>query len=195
MADPLGADVVLPRLRGRFGREYTFVERCESTQRLLPDDAPEGAVAVADEQTAGRGRLGREWVAPAGSSLLASVVLRPDVPTANLPELSLVAGRAVAQALAELVGVLPDVKWPNDVLLNGRKVAGILAEARDGRVVLGFGINVSQSADELPGRPTHPATSVLLETGRKVPRVDVLAAVLEQLEREYDAWVETYRLR
>ncbi len=195
MADPLGSDVVLPRLRGRFGREYVFVERCESTQRLLAEDAPEGAVAATDEQTAGRGRLGREWVAPAGSSLLASIVLRPEVPTANLPELSLVAGRAVAQALAEVAGVEPEVKWPNDVLVDGRKVAGILAEARDGRVVLGIGINVSQSEDELPQRPTHPATSLLLETGRTVPRAELLAAVLDRLEHEYDDWVAGYRRR
>jgi BirA family transcriptional regulator, biotin operon repressor / biotin---[acetyl-CoA-carboxylase] ligase len=195
MADPLGSDVVLPRLRGRFGREYVFVDRCESTQRLLAEDAPDGAVAATDEQTAGRGRLGREWVAPSGSSLLASIVLRPDVPTANLPELSLVAGRAVAKALAEVAGVEPEVKWPNDVLVDGRKVAGILAEARDGRVVLGIGINVSQSAAELPQRPTYPATSLLLETGRTVPRADLLAAVLDRLEHEYDEWVAGYRRR
>jgi BirA family transcriptional regulator, biotin operon repressor / biotin---[acetyl-CoA-carboxylase] ligase len=195
IADPLASDVVLPKLRGRFGRDYLFVERCESTQRLLPEDAPEGAVAATDEQTAGRGRLGREWVAPAGSSLLASVVLRPEVPTANLPELSLVAGRSVAQALAELAGVAPEVKWPNDVLVNGRKVAGILAEARDARVVLGIGVNVSQSADELPQRPAYAATSLLLETGRTVPRADLLAAVLDRLEREYDDWVAGYRRR
>ena len=88
MADSLAADAVLPRLRGRFGCDYTFVERCDSTQRLLPEDAPEGAVAATDEQTAGRGRLGRAWLAPPGSSILASIVLRPDVPTARLAELS-----------------------------------------------------------------------------------------------------------
>ena len=189
MDDPLDADIVLPKLRGRFGREYTFVERCESTQRLLADDAPEGAVAATNEQTAGRGRLGREWLAPAGSSLLASIVLKPAVPTANLPELSLVAGRAVAQALPKPA----EVKFPNDVLLNGRKVAGILAEAREGRVVLGIGINVSQSAGELPERPVNPATSLLIETGRTFPRADLLVDVLERLEREYDAWVARYR--
>jgi BirA family biotin operon repressor/biotin-[acetyl-CoA-carboxylase] ligase len=193
MADSLAADAVLPRLRGRFGREYTFVERCDSTQRLLPEDAPEGAVAVADEQTAGRGRLGRAWVAPPGSSVLASIALRPDVPTARLAELSVVAGRACAAAIAELTGLEPTVKWPNDVLIQGRKVAGILAEAREGRVVLGVGVNVAQREGELPERAEHPATSLLLETGTVVARAELLAAVLDHLEREYDAWVAAYR--
>jgi BirA family biotin operon repressor/biotin-[acetyl-CoA-carboxylase] ligase len=193
MADSLAADAVLPRLRGRFGREYTFVERCDSTQRLLPEDAPEGAVAATDEQTAGRGRLGRTWLAPPGSSVLASVALRPDVPTARLAELSVVAGRACAAAIAELTGLEPTVKWPNDVLVAGRKVAGILAEAREGRVVLGVGINVTQREGELPERAEHPATSLLLETGTVLSRAELLAAVLDHLEREYDAWVAAYR--
>lgn len=193
MTDSLAAEAVLPLLRGRFGRPYLHVERCESTQRLLPDDAPEGAVATTDEQTAGRGRLGREWVAPPGSSVLASIALRPAVPTEKLAELSLVAGRAVALALAEFAQVAPEVKWPNDVLIGGRKVAGILAEAREGRVVLGIGVNVLQTEDELPTRAQHPATSLLLATGRHVPRAELLAAVLDHLEREHDAWVAGYR--
>ncbi len=193
MPDSLAPEAVLPRLRGRFGRDYTVVERCDSTQRLLPENAPEGAVAATDEQTAGRGRLGRAWVAPARSSVLTSVALRPDVPTANLAELSVVAGRACAAAIAELTGLAPQVKWPNDVLVDGRKVAGILAEAREGRVVLGVGINVSQREDELPARADHPATSLLLETGVAVPRAELLAALLDHLEREYDAWVGSYR--
>jgi BirA family biotin operon repressor/biotin-[acetyl-CoA-carboxylase] ligase len=191
--DSLAPETLLPLLKGRFGRSYTYVEHCESTQRLLANDAPEGAVAATDEQTAGRGRLGRDWVAPPGSSVLASVALRPDVPTASLPELSLVAGRACAQALAEVAEVVPETKWPNDVLVGGRKVAGILAEAREGRVVLGIGINVLQSADELPPRAPYPATSLLLETGRRIPRADLLASLLDHLEREYDAWVSSYR--
>lgn len=193
MADSLAPDDVLPRLRGRFGRDYTYVEWCDSTQRLFAEDAAEGAVAATDEQTEGRGRLGRTWVAPAGSSVLASIALRPDMPTANLAELSVVAGRACAAAIAELTGLAPEVKWPNDVLIEGRKVAGILAEAREGRVVLGIGINVSQSQEALPVRPQHPATSLLLETGSVVPRAELLAAFLDHLEREYDAWVRSYR--
>lgn len=193
MTDSLAAETLLPLLRGRFGRPYLHVERCESTQRLLADDAPEGAVAATDEQTAGRGRLGREWVAPPGSSVLASIALQPAVPTDKLAELSLVAGRACALALAEVVQIVPEVKWPNDVLIGGRKVAGILAEAREGRVVLGIGINVLQTEDELPTHTQHPATSLLLETNRRIPRAELLAAVLDHLEREHDAWVDRYR--
>lgn len=191
MPHSLAAESVVPRLRGRFGRPYRFVERCASTQRLLAEDAPEGAVAVADEQSEGRGRLGRSWAAPAGTSLLASVALRPAVPTAHLAELSVVAGRACAAAIAELTGLAPEVKWPNDVLVEGRKVAGILAEAREGRVVLGVGVNVSQRRDELPERTEFPATSLALE-GAPVDRAELLAALLDHLEREYDAWVGLY---
>ena len=193
MPDSLVPETLVPLLRGRFGRPYTFVEQCESTQRLLAEDAPEGAVAAADEQTEGRGRLGRAWLAPPASSVLASVVLRPPVPTAKLAELSVVAGRACAQAIAELTGLEPEVKWPNDVLVGGRKVAGILAEAREGRVVLGVGINVTQREEELPPRTQFPATSLRLEAGPAVPRAELLAAVRDHLEREYDAWVATYR--
>ena len=193
MNDSLAPETLVPLLRGRFGRPYTYVERCESTQRLLSDDALEGAVAATDEQTAGRGRLGRDWVAPPGSSVLASVALVPDVPTARLAELSVVAGRACAQAIAEVAEVVPLTKWPNDVLVGGRKVAGILAEAREGRVTLGIGINVLQTVGELPQRAQYPATSLLIETGRRIPRAELLAALLDQLEREYDAWVGGYR--
>jgi BirA family biotin operon repressor/biotin-[acetyl-CoA-carboxylase] ligase len=193
MADSLAPDAVLPLLRGRFGRDYTYVARCASTQRLLAEDAAEGTVAAADEQTEGRGRLGRTWVAPAGTAVLASIALQPDVPTAKLAELSVVAGRACASAIVELTELAPEVKWPNDVLIEGRKVAGILSEARGGRVVLGIGINVSQGASALPVRPQYPATSLLLETGGIVPRAELLAAFLDHLEREYDAWVDSYR--
>jgi len=141
--DALSPENVAPLLRGRFGRPYAYFERCESTQRELAADAPEGAVAVAEEQTSGRGRLGRRWHAAPRTSVLASVNLRPDVPTRRLPELSLVGGAAVAEAIAAETGLRPEVKFPNDVLIGGRKVAGILAEAREDRVVLGIGINAN----------------------------------------------------
>ena len=173
-----------PQLRGRFGRPYTFVDRCASTQRLL-DGAREGSVIATDEQTEGRGRLGRAWHAPAGTSLLFSIVLEPQVPSERLPELSLVAGAAVAEAVAAETGLETTVKHPNDVLVGGRKVAGILAESADGRVVLGIGVNVTQSRDELP---IDTATSLALE-GAHVDRGELLAAILERLEARYDRWV------
>src|SRR5437762_6790073 len=122
-----------PLLTGRFGHVYRYERLCPSTQRLLLPGDPEGAVAVAEEQSEGRGRLGRSWHAPAGTSVLVSVLLRPDVETPRLPELSLVAGGAVAQAIAEVTGLEPAIRFPNDVLLGGEKVAGILGAWSGGR--------------------------------------------------------------
>jgi BirA family biotin operon repressor/biotin-[acetyl-CoA-carboxylase] ligase len=189
MNDSLAPEAMAPRLRGRFGRPYEHVGSTSSTQLLLGPDAPEGALVVAEEQTAGRGRLGRRWFAPAGTSLLCSLQLRPDTPTERLPELTGVAARACADAIAALTGLEPALKFPNDVLVGARKVAGILAEARDGRVVLGVGINVNVPADELPEDVDRPATSLLVETGRELDRAELLAELLERLERRYDAWL------
>lgn len=190
MVDSPLAAAVVPRLAGRLGRHYRFVVRCPSTQRLLPDDASEGAVAVTDEQTDGRGRLGRQWIAPARSSVLCSVLLRPAIETSRLPELSVVAGRACAEAIAAVTGLKPTVKLPNDVLVRGKKAAGILAEASEGRVVLGIGINVHQSAAELPAGTDPPATSLDLESGAPVDRRDLVVALVDRLERRYDEWLE-----
>src|SRR5712691_9966103 len=137
----------MPLLRGRFGREYRYAALCPSTQRLLAQDDAEGTIAVAEEQSEGRGRLGRAWQAPAGTSVLVSIVLLPSIEPSRLPELSLVAGGAVAEAIAEVTGLEPAIKFPNDVLIGGRKVAGILAEASNGRVVLGIGVNANQTED------------------------------------------------
>lgn len=189
MADSLASEHVRPLLRGRFGREYRYAERCQSTQRLLEPDAPEGAVAAADEQTEGRGRLGRSWHAPAGKAVLVSVLLRPQVAPARLPELTVVAGEAVAAAIERLTGLEPALKFPNDVLVRGRKVAGILAESSEGRVVLGIGVNANQSADELPPEAQTEPTSLFVELGRTIDRAALLAAVLAELEAAYDRWL------
>lgn len=187
MPDSLAPDAVLPLLRGRFGRPYRYARVCESTQRLFTDDDGEGTVAATEEQTEGRGRLGRTWDAPAGTSVLASVLLEPSVPSDRLPELMLLAGEAVAEAIRQAVGVAARTRFPNDVLVNGRKVAGVLAEASGRRVVLGFGINANQEEAELPSGAE--AASLGLESGAHVDRGRLLAAVLEELERRYDAWV------
>ncbi|HEY7148757.1 MAG TPA: biotin--[acetyl-CoA-carboxylase] ligase [Gaiellaceae bacterium] len=190
MSSSLAPESVVPRLRGRFGHPYLFVDVCPSTQKLLGDEHSEGAVALAEEQTEGRGRLGRTWVSPPGVSLLFSVLLVPSVESLRLPELTIVAGEAVREAIAAATGLAPEIKIPNDILIGGRKSAGILAEARDGRVVLGIGVNVNVPADELP---EETATSLLVEQGAEADRVELLIEILDRLERHYDDWVAKAR--
>jgi BirA family biotin operon repressor/biotin-[acetyl-CoA-carboxylase] ligase len=189
VASSLAPEFIVPRLHGRFGHPYVFAEQCPSTQRLLGDQHSEGAVALTEEQTEGRGRLGRSWLSPPGASLLFSVLLEPPIETARLPELTVVAGEACAQAIGDVTGIEPEIKLPNDVLIGGRKTAGILAEARDGRVVLGIGVNVNVTAPDLPQGIDPPATSLLLETGSEVDRVELLVEILDRLERAYGDWV------
>jgi BirA family transcriptional regulator, biotin operon repressor / biotin---[acetyl-CoA-carboxylase] ligase len=189
VSSSLSPEIVVPRLRGRFGHPYVFVEVCPSTQRLLGDELSEGAVALTEEQTEGRGRLGRRWLSPPGVSLLFSVLLEPAVETAQLPQLTTVAGQACAETIAHATGLEPEIKLPNDILVGGRKTAGILAEARDGRVVLGIGVNVNVTAPDLPQGIDPPATSLLLETGSEVDRAELLVEILDRLERAYDDWV------
>ena len=189
MADSLAPRAVQPLLAGRFGCVYRYEELCVSTQRLLQDDDPEGAVAVAEEQSEGRGRLGRTWHAPPRTSVLVSVLLRPEIEASRLPELSLVAGGAVAEAIADITGIDPAIKFPNDVLVGGKKVAGILAESSEGRVVLGVGVNANQTAEELPADAQTPPTSLRIELGKPVDRGALLAAILLRLERAYDRWI------
>ena len=189
MEDSLAPGAVKPLLRGRFGHVYRYAEITPSTQRMLDEDEAEGAIAVAEEQTEGRGRLGRTWEAPAGTSVLVSVLLLPAVAAPRLPELSLVAGGAVAEAIVRVTGIEPAIKFPNDVLIGRRKVAGILAESSEGRVVLGIGVNANQTLEQLPTDAQTEPTSLRLELGEPVSRVQLLAAILLQLERAYDAWV------
>jgi BirA family transcriptional regulator, biotin operon repressor / biotin---[acetyl-CoA-carboxylase] ligase len=165
------------------GDPRIHVDSCASTQELLEATMPEGAVAVADYQTAGRGRLGRSWEAPPGDALLASVLLKPPAGR-PLPQLALVAGVAVADALERLTGLAVQIKWPNDVMLRRTKVAGILAEARDGAVVLGIGLNLNQTRNRLP----DGAGSLYTQTGLQWERDQVLDAVLVDLADRYGQW-------
>lgn len=180
----LSPELVLPLVRGRLGRPYRFLAETGSTQREIAEDAPEGATVAADHQTEGRGRLGRTWTDEPGRALLFSLMLRPTPEMARWPELSLVAGEAVAVA----VGAGASVSPPNDVMIGGRKVAGVLPEATAGRVVLGIGVNVNQRAAELPSDAVKPPTSLFVELGQELGRAPLLAAILAELERRYDAW-------
>jgi BirA family transcriptional regulator, biotin operon repressor / biotin---[acetyl-CoA-carboxylase] ligase len=185
--DSLAPEVVEPLLTGRFGRTYLFEETCESSQRLLAPDLEEGAVAVCDVQTAGRGRLGRAWEAPPGTAILCSVLLKP--PAERGPaELSLVAGLAVAEAAEHALGLAVQLKWPNDVMVNRRKVAGILAEAGSGAVVVGIGLNVNQRREDLPTDTTTASGSLYTTDGVRRQRAPILADLLGVLEQMYARW-------
>jgi BirA family biotin operon repressor/biotin-[acetyl-CoA-carboxylase] ligase len=167
-------------------------------QRLAAEGAPEGTVVTARHQRAGRGQRGHDWWDVPGESLLVSVLLRPSARPAAAPQLSLVAGLAVADALAA-VGVAARIRWPNDLLVEDRKVCGILAEASSGRsndaadgagslhhVILGIGINLNQT--RFPDALAARATSLRLVTGRVQDGDALLAALLAQIERRYATW-------
>jgi len=163
--------------------------RVDSTQTvafaLAADGAADRTVVVAQAQTAGRGRHGRLWLDEPGASLLTSIILRPRLEPARLPTLSLAAGVAVVEALERVAGLKPRLKWPNDVLVDGRKLAGILLESRIGPsplVVLGIGVNLAQRV--FPADLAERATSVRLAAGRRVDADALLTALLESL----DAW-------
>ena len=199
--DDLSPSRLDARLRTRWlGRAYEWHAACPSTNDLAATraraGAAEGLLVAADEQSSGRGRLGRAWHSPAGENLYVSMLLRPARPAPEIPPLTLLAGAAVARALAAL-GLSPRLKWPNDVQLVGagagaRKVAGILTEmssegGRVGHVVVGLGLNVNTAVfpDELAAR----ATSLRRAAGRAFDLADVLAAVLEALEPLYEDFV------
>jgi BirA family biotin operon repressor/biotin-[acetyl-CoA-carboxylase] ligase len=180
------------------GRAYEWHDECSSTNDLAGARAREGAaqglVVATERQSAGRGRLGRAWHSPAGENVTLSMLLRPTRPAPEIPPLTLLAGAAVARALARL-GLSPRLKWPNDVQLvvDGapRKVAGILTEmasegGRVGHVVVGLGLNVNALA--FPAELAERATSLRLVAGRAFDRAAVLAAVLASFEPLYDAY-------
>lgn len=187
MTAPLTTDRLAPMFRSTFGKTYRHSMACESTQDQLLDTDPEGTIAVCEEQTSGRGRRGQLWEAPAGRALLASIILRPD-PGRQPAQLTLVAGVVVAALIEREIRVSVRIKWPNDILIGQAKVAGILAEQRRDAVVLGIGINVNQSADELPAGARLQPTSLRVAGGRGVDRAKLLVELVHDLEIAYRAW-------
>ena len=194
---PSAAEVT-PHLKTRtLGRRIEYLATVDSTNRaageLARQGAVEGTVVVADAQTAGRGRMGRQWVSPPGANLYFSVLLTPNVEPARVPQLALVAAVAVHEAIA---ACCPEaaalIKWPNDILVGGRKVAGILCEAsmeadRVHRVILGIGINVNGAS--VPRELRAIATTLRSEGGQEVSRPALLGAVLNHLEPRYRSWL------
>lgn len=161
----------------------------DAAKQLAVEGAPEGTVVVAEEQTAGRGRHGRRWLAPAGSSLLVSCILRPSISPAELPLLLMASALAVAQAIEESTGLLVNLKWPNDILLRDRKAGGVLIETglsgeEVDYAVIGMGLNVNLDLTSIP-ELSSTATSISTELGESASRLKILQALLRCMEREY----------
>jgi BirA family biotin operon repressor/biotin-[acetyl-CoA-carboxylase] ligase len=199
VANVPSAAEVTPHLKTRsMGRHIEYHDAVDSTNRAAGDlarqGAVEGTVIIADAQTAGRGRMGRRWESPAGDNLYFSVLLTPNVEPARVPQLALVAAVAVHEGLAECCpGITARIKWPNDILVGGRKVAGILCEAsleadRVHRVILGIGINVNGTS--IAGELRTTATTLRIAGGREVSRAALLGAVLNHLEARYERWLQ-----
>jgi len=154
------------------------------------DDSPEGAVYLAEEQTAGRGRSNHSWFSERGTGIYSSFLLHPPMTPAESLWLSLIAGVAVQDAIRETTGLTADIRWPNDLLIHDKKFAGILTEmsseaSKVHHAVIGIGINVNQAA--LPEELRESATSLRLEAGREFSRVEIAAALIRALDREYRA--------
>ncbi len=157
------------------------------------EGAPEGAVVLAEAQRRGRGRFHRKWFSPPGANILASVILRPELHPSLVSQLVIAAAVAVAETLRSLHGLDAHIKWPNDVCVCGRKIAGVLAELsaeaeQINHVVIGIGLNVNMAPSQLPKAVRSTASSVQIELGHAISRLDVLGELLVHLERWYERW-------
>lgn len=194
--DILSAAEVCPELTTKvFGQtDYLYYQEIDSTNNqarsLASKGYPEGTVVVADMQTAGRGRRGRSWHSPSSQGIYMSVILRPLLPLKEMSRISLLTAVAVAETLEEELNLSARIKWPNDILINNKKVAGILSEAvtdMDGieYIVVGIGLNISNRLQDFPSDFRTAATSAYVEDARPVSRVQVLQGLLARLERHY----------
>jgi len=170
----------------KFGQPVYAFQTIGSTMdvahQLVTDGAPEGTLVWAGSQARGRGRLGRSWTSPEGG-LYCSIIVRPSRAVSELPQLSLVAGLAASDAIEELTGLVPSVRWPNDLQVQGKKVAGILTERRNGAVVMGIGMNVRTALDRLPD-----ASMSLAAAGKPVDSKRLTGLLCRYLSRWYEAW-------
>jgi BirA family transcriptional regulator, biotin operon repressor / biotin---[acetyl-CoA-carboxylase] ligase len=192
--DVLHADDLLSRLPEQrvVGRDIQVFQQTSSTndvaEKLARDGVAEGVVIFAETQTKGRGRLGRKWLSPTGQGLWFSVLLRPALSPAFVTQLTVAAATAVARAIRLETGLAPQIKWPNDILLRGKKVVGILTELsaeadRVRHVIIGIGVDVNVT--DLPDELREVATSLAAEAGRKFLRAEIAAAILRELDLDY----------
>jgi BirA family biotin operon repressor/biotin-[acetyl-CoA-carboxylase] ligase len=192
----LPAEIALGLQARRLTGPVHYFEGLASTNDLAKElaakEAPEGTLVVAESQSRGRGRLGRQWDSPPGVGLYVSLLLRPPLPPSEMPQITLTTAVAVARALKRVTGVAPGIKWPNDLLLGGKKLGGILTEMETESdqiryLVVGLGLNVNNPA--FPKELRALATSLALTTGRQFSRVQLLQAWLEEFEALYDRFL------
>jgi BirA family biotin operon repressor/biotin-[acetyl-CoA-carboxylase] ligase len=196
--DLLIPEEVLPGLQTRWlAHRYHHLDQTTSTNdhamTLALQGAPHGSLIVAEQQTQGRGRLRRPWISARHQGIYLSIILRGPLPFDRAPQVTMVAALSLSRCLRTEWGVEAFTKWPNDVLVQGRKVAGILTEAKSDQdqvhfLVLGVGININQSRKDLSESFRYPATSLALELGHTVKRQDFLNSYIHRLEPDYDRW-------
>ena len=195
---------LLTRLRKNewIGEKIFYYDKIDSTniqaKRLAEDGFGNGTLIVADSQEDGRGRRGRSWESPAGTTISMSLLLKPKIQPNHASMITLVAALAVSKAVTSLTGQPAGIKWPNDIVMNGKKVCGILTEMnaqidKVNYIVVGIGINVS--VETFPEEIQDVATSIYLETGKLVNRAELIAAVWEYFEKDFAAYLETQDLR
>ncbi|MDD2852718.1 MAG: biotin--[acetyl-CoA-carboxylase] ligase [Desulfuromonadaceae bacterium] len=194
-SDAVDPDEIRARLgEVKFGRRIEYAKQTLSTNadafRLAENGAIEGTVILADAQSEGKGRRGRMWVSPAGVNLYCSIVLRPAILPHEAPQLTFLSAVAVARAIRLTTALIPEIKWPNDLLVSGKKVAGLLNEMSaetDGInfVILGIGVNLNMTAPQFPQDLRQPASSLLLESGALVDRSQFASTMLRELDQLY----------
>jgi BirA family transcriptional regulator, biotin operon repressor / biotin---[acetyl-CoA-carboxylase] ligase len=198
--EKITADELRLGLKTNFiGKNVHYEESVESTQkiahRLAYENAPEGTVIIAEEQQVGRGRMGRKWHSPKYTGIWMSIILRPNIPLPKAPQLTLLAAVAIVQAIEEYTGLLPEIKWPNDILIKGKKITGILTELeaeadRINSVIIGIGMNVNQTKEDFPSELQEIATSLLLEKGERISRAELIKGIFNNLEKLYLLYLE-----
>lgn len=184
------------------GRDTFYYESIDSTneqaKRLAEEGYGNGTLIVANYQNAGKGRRGRSWESPAGTSISMTLLLKPDIEPNNASMITLVAALAVAKAITRLTGADAEIKWPNDIVMNGKKVCGILTEMsvqfdHVHYIVVGIGINVS--TEYFPKEIQDIATSLRFETGKMIHRAELIEAVWEYFEEDYESYLQTQDLQ
>jgi BirA family transcriptional regulator, biotin operon repressor / biotin---[acetyl-CoA-carboxylase] ligase len=183
----------------RLGQTIYYEESVESTQkiahRLSYEGYPEGTLVISEEQVAGRGRMTRSWYSPKYTGIWMSLILRPNLPPQKAPQFTLIAAVAISQAIEEISGIESEIKWPNDILIRGKKVTGILTELQADAdkihsIIIGMGINVNQSSTDFAADIKPIATSIAIEAKKKIPRAQLVRRILEKLEIYYDLYME-----